>query len=486
MPRPARQGGGSRAGVAGRKLRLRAAVVLGKATGGMSRRLRLGGGTTLPGDVARWVDPGVLRAMAGSVRAGTVLVTGTNGKTSTAALLRTILAESGKVVGGNPSGSNLIFGLTAAALTLSDSQGRIDRDWLVLEVDELSAPQAVAEIRPQGLVVLNAFRDQLDRSFEVDQIAERLATATSTLPDGGFWVGNADDPRVAAMAGETTAAGTRRILFGLSAGGRDHLPAVSDASGCPRCRGEMEFRVVFYAHCGLYKCPHCGFQRPQPQVVASQVNLAGLDSVELTLSGSEDGSEGWSVPARVRLGGLFSAANVAAAAAAASAMGVSPHQIASGISAFEPAFGRFQVMPWKGVPIRLMLAKNPAGLEENLTAALELDRSPVIAIGLNDLIADGRDVSWIWDVEMERLRESRPVTLVVCGRRAHELALRLAYAGVPQDRVVVLQSARAALDAVAAMASPLIPVPALMTYTAMLEWHQLLGGGGGGGKGGRA
>jgi UDP-N-acetylmuramyl tripeptide synthase len=458
--------------VAGAKLRLRAAVALGKTAAGLSRRLQLGGGTTLPGDVALWVDPGVLRTMAGSVRVGTVLVTGTNGKTSTAALLRTILAGAGSRVGGNPSGSNLIFGLTAAALELADSRGRIDRDWLVLEVDELTAPRAVAEIRPQGLVVLNAFRDQLDRSFEVDQIAQRLSAATAALAAGSFWVGNADDPRVAAMAEAASAAGAETVLFGLEAGGRDHLPIVSDSSACPRCRRELDFAAVFYAHCGRYQCPGCGFRRPQPQVVASHIQLPGLGAVEMTLSGPT----GWTRSVNVRLGGVFSAANVAAAAATASAMGVSPDQVASGLTAFEPAFGRFQVRHWRGVPIRLLLAKNPAGLEENLAAALELDQSPVIAMGLNDGIADGRDVSWIWDVEMERLRDSRPVMLVVSGRRAHELALRLAYAGVQTTRVVVCESPRAALDQVAALAAPGVPVPALLTYTAMLEWHRLLGG----------
>ncbi len=462
--------------MAGRQLRLGAAVALGKTAGGLSRRLNLGGGTTLPGDVALWVDPGVLREMTGSVGVGTVLVTGTNGKTSTAALLRAILAASGSRVGGNPSGSNLIYGLAAAALELSDRRGRIDRDWLVLEVDELSAPRAVAEIRPRGLVVLNAFRDQLDRSFEVDQIAQRLSAATAGLPAGSFWVGNADDPRVAAMTAAATAAGARPVLFGLEAGGRDRLPSVSDSSACPRCRRRLEFATVFYAHCGIYRCPSCGFGRPQPEVVAGHLDLLGLDSVGMTLSGTG----GWTIPTVVHLGGVFSAANVAAATAAGSAMGVSPDRIASGLAAFEPAFGRFQVMRWQEVPIRLLLAKNPAGLEENLAAVLELDRSPVIALGLNDGIADGRDVSWIWDVEMERLRESRPVTLVVSGRRAHELALRVGYAGVPRERVLVRQSPRAALDEVAALAAPGVPVPALLTYTAMLEWHHLLGGLGGG------
>lgn len=456
-------------------MRLAAAVLLGKLTGSTSRQLHLGGGTTLPGDVARMVDPQALRKLTASLGMGTVLVTGTNGKTSTAAMLRTILEGAGMRVGGNPSGSNLIFGLTAAALGLADHRGRIGLDWLVLEVDELSAPRAVLEIRPHGLVVLNAFRDQLDRSFEVDQVAQRLREATQAMPDEGFWVGNADDPRVAAMAPEGPRPKVRSILFGLEAGGaeRPRLPVVSDATACPRCRAEMGFTAIFYAHCGLYRCSHCHFQRPAPDVLARDICARDLDHLELTLAAEPD----WSVPAQVRLGGVFSAANVVAAAAAANAMGVSPDQIADGLSNFQPAFGRFQVKPWRGAQIRLMLAKNPSGLEENLGAVLDLDRSPVIALALNDLVADGRDVSWIWDVEMERISRDRTVKVVVSGRRAHELALRLGYAGVSGEQLLVRPKAESALDAVAELADPEIPVPALVTYTAMLEWHRLLGGG---------
>ncbi len=456
--------------MAGNSLRFQAAVALGKATGGLSRRLHMGGGTTLPGDVARWVDPGVLTTMVRSVRSGTVLVTGTNGKTSTAALLRQVLEMAGARVGGNPSGSNLIFGLTAAALGLADREGRIDRDWLVLEVDELSAPRAVQEIRPTGLVVLNAFRDQLDRSFEVDQIAQRLTAATAALPAGSFWVGNADDPRVAAMAETAAMAGAQRLLFGLEEKMGHQLPVVSDAAVCPRCRSEMEFQVVFYAHCGTYRCPSCDFERPEPQFLASGVRLLGLDAVEMTIGGAD----GWAIETRVNLGGRFSAANAAAAAAAACAIGVAPAAIAAGLEAFHAAFGRFQIVPWQGTAVRLMLAKNPAGLEENLAAVMELDRSPVLAMALNDLVADGRDVSWIWDVNMERLLRGRPIHVVVSGRRARELALRLGYAGVPRELVTVCPTPRTALDAIVAMATPGVPVPALLTYTAMLEWHRLL------------
>ncbi|MHB8395372.1 MAG: DUF1727 domain-containing protein [Candidatus Dormibacteria bacterium] len=458
--------------MAGPDLRLMAAVGASRAVGATSRKLRLGGGTTLPGDFARALDPGVLRKLASSVRAGVVLVTGTNGKTTTSALLRTLVQGSGLRVGGNPSGSNLLYGLTAAALKWADVRGRVDLDWLVLEVDELSAPQAVAEVCPRGLVILNAFRDQLDRSFEIDQVAARLQEAVLGLSPGAFWVGNADDPRVASFESRGTAAGVTRTLFGLNDPGIGHtmLPAVVDSRSCPRCRAELEFSLVYYAHCGLYHCPQCGFSRPEPQVGAETVQMKGLDGLDMDVVGQA----GWRAAVSVPLGGLYNAANVAAAMAAATAMGVDPALANTSLAQFQPSFGRSQLATWRGARFRLMLAKNPAGLDENLTAVLALDKSPVIAIALNDGVADGRDISWIWDVDMERLGTTPRLSFVVSGTRASELALRLGYAGVSSDRISVRPLPAEALSELAGRALPGVPVPCLLTYTAMLAWHSLL------------
>jgi UDP-N-acetylmuramyl tripeptide synthase len=450
-----------------------AAVGLGRLAGASSRRLGLGGGTTLPGDVARAIDPKVLSKLTASVESGTVLITGTNGKTSTAAMLRAILASTGLRVGGNPSGSNLVFGLTAAAIDQASASGSLPVDWLVLEVDELSSPKAVAEIRPRGLVVLNAFRDQLDRSFEVDQVSARLGEAVRNLPEASFWVGNADDPRVAVIeSGTRTMPGCAGILFGLEDSSVAHssLPVVTDARVCPNCRGELEFSQVYYAHCGVYHCRDCEFARPDPQLRATQIATAGLDSISMVLAEEHHRRTPVSVP----LGGIYQAANVAAAFAAAVAMGVDRERAAAALAAFHPAFGRSQLASWEGAEIRLMLAKNPAGLGENVASVLDLDCSPVIAIGLNDGIADGRDVSWIWDVDLERLADSRALTVIASGTRAHDLALRLTYAGLDSSRIRICPEPAQALTALAEMAAPGVPAPAMLTYTAMLGWHREL------------
>jgi len=456
-----------------RDLRLMAALLGGRAAGIASRGLHLGAGSTLPGDVGRALEPRILERLGSSLRQGVVLVTGTNGKTSTAALLRAMAAGAGASVAGNPSGSNLIFGLTAAAMRESDWRGRIDRDWMVLEVDELSTPRAVSELSPRGLVILNLYRDQLDRSFELEQILDRLRLAVSRLPQGAFLVANADDPRVAELALGSEPAMVRTVLFGLRMDGEDaayrQLPVVSDGRACPRCREPLSFSMVHYAHCGIYSCPACGFSRPDPEVEGRAIRLHGLEGLEMEVAISGAGA----TPVRVGLGGVFNAANVTAAAAASLAMGLSVERSTSALGGFRPAFGRFQVVFWGKGSVRLMLAKNPAGLEENLSAVLGAGSGPVVAIALNDGIADGRDVSWIWDANLEILGEVSDLHVVVSGTRAHELALRLDYAGVPEDRVLVRRSAEAAMNAMGRLADPNLPAPALLTYTAMLEWHRL-------------
>jgi UDP-N-acetylmuramyl tripeptide synthase len=452
--------------------RMRLAVLGGKVTAWASRSLRMGGGTTLPGDVARAIDPRVLSKLAASPRRGIVLITGTNGKTTTSALLRRIAAAAGWRTGGNQSGSNLIYGLTAAAIAQADIWGRMDLDWLVLEVDELSAVAAARELQPNILVVLNAFRDQLDRSFEVDQVAARLGEAVTALPEKAVAVLNSDDPRVAALDRSA-----RASLFGIEDRDADRggLPESADRPVCPRCGGSLQFGAVYYGQCGDYRCPACGWSRPSPAVRVTRVLTAGLDHVEFTLVGPGGGVG----PLEVPLAGAHNAANVAAAAAAALEMGANWNQIEHGLRRFRPAFGRSQVVRWRQRQVRLLLAKNPAGMQASLEAVLSDDAGPVLGLALNDGIADGTDISWIWDVEFEKLATVEPLWIVLSGRRAAELALRLRYAGLDASRLMVRPAPEEALDELAERAAPGMPAPALLTYTAMLDWHRAVVGAGG-------
>jgi UDP-N-acetylmuramyl tripeptide synthase len=451
---------------------MRLAVLGGKVTAWASRSLRMGGGTTLPGDVARAIDPRVLGKLAASPRRGIVLITGTNGKTTTSALLRRIAAAAGWRTGGNQSGSNLIYGLTAAAIAQADLRGRMDLDWLVLEVDELSAVAAARELQPTILVVLNAFRDQLDRSFEVDQVAARLGEAVTALPEKAVAVLNSDDPRVAALGRSA-----RASLFGIEDPGADRggLPESADRPVCPRCGGSLQFGAVYYGQCGDYRCPACGWLRPSPALRVTRLHTAGLDHVELTLAGPSGGLG----PLEVPLAGAHNAANVAAAAAAALEMGANWDHIEQGLRQFRPAFGRSQVVRWRPRHLRLLLAQNTAGMHAPHVAQRRRDAGPVLGLALNDGIADGTDISWIWDVEFEKLATAGPRWIVLSGRRAAELALRLRYAGLSASRLMVRPAPEEALDELAERAAPGMPAPALLTYTAMLAWHRAVVGAGG-------
>ena len=179
------------------EIRKTAAVLAGKATGALSRVTRRGGGTTLPGDVARAIDPNVLTKLTSDLTKGSVVITGTNGKTTTARLISYLLEGAGNKVVSNRAGANLIFGATAAALRSAGSSGKLRADWGVFEIDEASLPRALEEIKPKATLVLNLFRDQLDRYGELESIAKKIEQALSALPDESAKILNADDPRVA-------------------------------------------------------------------------------------------------------------------------------------------------------------------------------------------------------------------------------------------------------------------------------------------------
>ena len=444
--------------------RLRAAVTAGRLTGAASRSLGQGGGTTLPGDVARAIDPGVLSALARQARHGTVLVSGTNGKTTTTALVRAAARASGRTVVANPSGANLVFGLTAAAVQAAPPSGKLVADWLVFEVDELSLPQAVDELQPRCLTLLNLYRDQLDRSFELHQVAARLQRAVEHLPAGAVCIANADDPALAALA-----AGAREVrFFGIDdhALARDRLAAGADARLCPRCGAVLHFRAVLYAHCGTYHCPGCGWARPHPDWAAEGVRLAGLESVRFSIHAA-----GAVTAITLPLGGMFSVANGLAAFATCEVMGVPTSTTVRALAAAVPAFGRGERIELEGGAVRLLLAKNPAGMDEALLAAVA-ERPAAIALGLNDGIADGRDVSWIWDADLSPLLgAAAPQVVVVTGTRAADLCLRLKYAGLPPERIRLAETPAAALDALLAAGRGAGAAPALLTYTAALGWY---------------
>ena len=437
-------------------LRKTAAVWAGKATGALSRITRRGGGTTLPGDVARAIDPKILTRLAEDLTQGAVVITGTNGKTTTARLVTWLFEGIGQRVVSNRAGANLIYGVTAAALGKAGTDGKLKADWGVFEIDEASLPRAVEEIQPKATLVLNLFRDQLDRYGELETIAKKIEKALSALPDDAHVILNADDPRVAEIGLSLPHKPTWFGLDDLAVAG-EQLPHAADARTCPRCGASLLFDAVYVGHDGVYRCPTGDFARPQPDLTATDIVLDGFDSLMLTIEGTR---------IAMPLGGLYNCYNVLAAYATACSLGLDGRYIAERLKTFRAAFGRQERIEFRGRRLVLVLSKNPAGFNETVRTAVELARGENFLIGLNDRKADGTDVSWIWDVDFEQLK-GRAKLVIPAGVRAHDLAVRLKYAGVEAQPPET--DPGKALDALVKQTNEGDTTYLLCTYTAMLD-----------------
>jgi UDP-N-acetylmuramyl tripeptide synthase len=436
-----------------------AAVWAGKATGSVSRITRRGGGTTLPGDVARAIDPRILTELTQDLTQGSVVVTGTNGKTTTSRLIAWLLEGTGKRVVSNRAGANLIFGVTAAALTRTGADGRLKADWGVFEIDEASLPKAVDEIQPKATLLLNLFRDQLDRYGELESIARKIEKALSagTLNhEDARVILNADDPRVAEIGLNLPA---KPLWFGLDdeSVASKQLPHAADARTCPKCGSSLVFDAVYVGHDGVYRCPNDDFERPKPDIAATSITLRGFDSIAMTINGTR---------IEMPLGGLYNVYNVVAAYATGCSLGLDGAYIAERLKTFRAAFGRQERIDFRGRHLILVLSKNPAGFNETVRTAVDMAHGKNFILGLNDRKADGTDVSWIWDVDFEQLR-GKAKSVIPAGNRAHDLAVRLKYAGVEAEEPQT--DPGKALDALIKNTNEGDTAHVLSTYTAMLD-----------------
>ncbi len=450
-------------------VRLHAAVLLAKGAARLSRALGLGGGTTFPGRLARRLHPGIVEVLASRLPAGTVVVSGTNGKTTTARLVAEILRKAGHRPVHNRAGANLPAGVASALIEAADGRAQPRGDVGVFEVDEGALPGLVLALRPRVVVLLNLFRDQLDRYGEVEAVAHRWQNTLRTVPEATVCF-NADDPQVAEVA---QALPSRLVPFGIEDGGcgEEALEDAADVRYCYRCGTPLTYQTVYLSHAGRYRCGRCGLRRPDPAVYAEAVRLWGTHGAEVGVVWP-----GGRMQVHITLPGLYNVYNVLAATTAALSLGVPPDAIAQALEEFRPAFGRAERLRWRGVALEILLAKNPAAFNALLRM---VQRHPPdgLVVAIHDRTADGRDVSWLWDVDFERLRElSTPI--VASGIRAADLALRLRYAGVPEERLVVQPDLGQALRAAADRVRPGGTLLVLPTYTAMLELRHLLARGG--------
>jgi UDP-N-acetylmuramyl tripeptide synthase len=426
-----------------------------RAVAALSRRLGRGAGMTIPGKLLSKVDPGAIDRLATRLPAGTAVISATNGKTTTSAMAAEILRPRFRLA-HNHSGANLVSGVASTLLAAPNAELGL------LEVDEGALPEVLCRVRPRAVALGNLFRDQLDRYGELELIAERWRAAVSELPPTTVVVVNGDDPQVGSLGSG--------LVYGVDDPrvARPSLQHAADSKYCIRCGTPYDYRAAYVGHLGDYRCPSCGHERPPLDVAARSIELHGLERSDFDLVTPEGTRR-----IRLALPGLYNVYNALGAATLALALDVPLDDVAAGLGRFSAAFGRFERIPVDDKRLLLLLIKNPAGANEVIRTLVDGGAPKLAVVALNDGIADGRDVSWIWDVDFEPLLDGLE-TVVATGERAAELALRFTYGGFDEERIVVEPELGTALDRGLALTPRSGELVVLPTYTAMLALQEIV------------
>jgi UDP-N-acetylmuramyl tripeptide synthase len=434
-------------------------IALARGAARLSRLAGTGGGTTLPGKLLWKLDPGAVDRLAERLPRGSAVISATNGKTTTAAMAARILEPSVRLA-HNRAGANLVSGVASALVAAREAELGL------FEVDEAALPEVAGRLSPRAVSLGNLFRDQLDRYGELELVAQRWRAMARALPAGSVLVANADDPQLGAIASERPGS----VVFGLDdpRHASPELQHAADSKWCVRCGTPYEYAAAYIGHLGDYRCPSCGHARPPLDVAAREIELHGLESVSFSLD-TPDGS----TRVELQVPGLYNVYNALAAATLSRALGASLEEIGAGLQGFSAAFGRFERIQLDERSLLVLLIKNPAGANEVVRTLVAGGAPGLLLVALNDEIADGRDVSWIWDVDFEPLLGSLR-RLIATGERAAELALRFKYAGFAEDAIEVVPSLEAALDRGLELTPPGGELTALPTYTAMLALRDLV------------
>ncbi len=444
------------------RVRLGLAVGVAKIVTGVVRSLRLGAASVLPGEISRRLHSRLLPLLFEQVSNGVILVVGTNGKTTTSLLLKQILSDRNFKVVHNSSGANLFNGLITALLNSTNMTGKLSADYAILEVDENILPLILKDCQPKYILALNLFRDQLDRYGEVDTIAQRwvkaitsLSSANAPLPADTTIVLNADDPSLSSLGQKLK---QKVLYFGLNEPELylDEIPHAVDSIYCPSCGHLLDYQGVYLSHLGDYHCPSCGFEK-------SKTSLDSKEYPQILI-------------------GVYNKYNTLAAALIAQEMGIETDHIFSTIKNFKAAFGRAEELEIDNKQVRIMLSKNPVGMNETIRAVNNIKKtgkSEVTLLVLNDRIPDGTDVSWIWDVDTEELVKLGG-TLVVSGDRTYDMALRLVYSSeeIELDKInfqlVVQENLQEAITTALEYTNKADTLHIIPTYSAMLEVREIL------------
>lgn len=444
-------------------------IIIGKILIFLARLARRGG-SSLPGRVALRLAPSVLHWLASRIEGGSVVVTATNGKTTTTRMLAGLVRHSGRAVITNSSGANMASGIVSAMIEAASLRGRFPEQALaIFELDEGSIPLVLPKLAPKIILIGNFFRDQLDRYGAVASLVQRIAETIAGLSRPPLLVINADDP-LAASLGDASRSSV--IWFGVDSNWESGLPTsagLSEARQCPHCQGTLEYTRYLLCHLGTYHCPHCGRKRPTPDWAATKVRSSGMTGQEFCL---ED-RDGRSFTVTTGFPGLHAVYNALAALTALYALKLLDERAIDWLAQFRPPYGRYEEISLEGRTILLMLVKNSAGVNASLDVVARHAGELSVLLLLSDLVADGRDISWIYDASYEVLASAK--SIVTGGPRAQAMALRMLHAGAdPAHLQAVSGEVEAALDVALQKTAQGGVLALITTYSAMLAIRAVL------------
>ena len=421
------------------------------------------GGTAFPGRIALKICPDVLSALSKGVR--TILITGTNGKTTSARMIEQAFIDQKRSYLSNKSGANLISGITAEFAMNSSITGHCKKEYAIIECDEAASKTVLKYLKPEVIVATNVFRDQLDRYGEITHTLNNIIEGISHSPESLLCL-NADCSLISSIPEHVP---NPVVFFGINVPLADaDSNELSDASHCIHCKTEYEYAYHTYGHLGGFHCPKCGYSRPTPQYAVTEISALDADSssVNMDLNGRD-------LFLHINLPAVYNIYNAAGAAAALDAFGFQRAEIASALASFDCGFGRMEKFDLEGRPGRMMLVKNPAGCNQVMRYLAALPDKAMFVVCLNDNDADGTDISWIWDADFERLSTmgERLDQVLVSGIRAEDMLLRLKYAGVPENRMTLVHDYADLIDRMCSSEHRVFIMP---TYTAMLDLRSQL------------
>lgn len=409
------------------RLRSVLAIKCAKCTSYLIKKLNRGSGVTLPGYVARLIDPQILSAMAGMVREKTIVTMGTNGKTTTNSILYNALKAEGKKVIINRTGANMQNGIISAFVLAADRHCRLDADYACIEVDEIASVTVLPKLRPDCALLTNISRDQLDRFGEVDITFNKLKTALASVP-GTTLIINCDDVLSYTLAVEIR---NPLVTYGISEPLFDDISRseIRESIFCRCCGKKLAYEFYHYGQLGIYYCPNCGLKRPTPDFEAADICLLG-ELYDFTMDSMRIHST-----ARTP----YNIYNTLSAYAALCALGAEKTHFREMIESFDYGNNRESIFTIGSTRVQLHLAKNPIGFQQKISLILKDKKPKDILIQINDTYQDGEDVSWLWDVDFQYLSKAFAASITTAGTRRHDMGLRLKYEDIPCESVTDLK-----------------------------------------------